>query len=116
MKHLLDQKELLTQLEIPDFVLKTQLQIHKDFSVQGLTIDDILTQKELNYSDILTIVENALDQVLRMGERHLLQLNYQVDIPQNQFLSAITGKDPVTTLAELIIRREAFKVYLRTKF
>lgn len=116
MKLLLNQPELLQQLEVPDFVLKTQQQIHKDFSMQGLDINDELLGKELNYDKIFTIVSDALSNVMRLGERVLLQLNYQIDVPQQEFLNAISGKDPVDKLSTLIIRREAFKVYLRTKF
>lgn len=116
MKLLLDHRELLQQLEVPDFVLKTQQQIHKDFSMQGLDINDELLGKELNYDKIFTIVSDALSNVMRLGERVLLQLNYQIDVPQQEFLNAISGKDPVDKLSTLIIRREAFKVYLRTKF
>lgn len=116
MKLLLNQPELLQQLEVPDFVLKTQQQIHKDFSMQGLEINDELLGKELNYDKIFTIVSDALSNVMRLGERVLLQLNYQIDVPQQEFLNAISGKDPVDKLSTLIIRREAFKVYLRTKF
>lgn len=116
MKLLLDQQELLQQLEVPDFVLKTQQQIHKDFAMQGLDISETLLEEELSYSEIHTEVADALEKVLRMGEQTLLQLNYQIDIPQQQFLDAITHDGAITELADLIIRREACKVYLRTKF
>ncbi|MFZ9027693.1 MAG: hypothetical protein ACO2Z9_01695 [Crocinitomicaceae bacterium] len=113
---MLDKKQVLEQFRIPDFVLKTQRQIHKDFSVQGLTVDDTLLEKELDYESIFLIVTDALSSVMRLGERQLLQLNYQIDIPQSQFLKAITEENPIEELSTLIIRREAYKVYLRTKF
>ncbi len=116
MEFMLDKNQVLEQFRIPDFVLKTQKQIHKDFSVQGLTINDLLLEKELDYNEIFSIVADAIRDVLHIGERQLLQLNYHIDLPQSQFLSAITGKNPVTDLAALIIRREAYKVFLRTKF
>lgn len=116
MKYLLDQQDLLRHLEVPDFVLKTQQQIHKDFSMQGLEISDELNDSELTYDGIHSIVSSGLEGVMRQGESILLQLNYQIDIPQQQFLDAITSENPITQLAELIIRREAYKVYLRTKF
>ena len=116
MEFMLDKKQVLEQFRIPDFILKTQQQIHKDFSVQGLTVNDILLDKELDYEAIFSIVTDALSAVMRLGERQLLQLNYQIDIPQSQFLEAITEENPIEELAALIIRREAYKVYLRTKF
>lgn len=116
MKLLLDHQELLERLQVPDFVLKTQQQIHKDFSMQSLDISDELLENELDYEEIHALVAQALESVMKLGERTLLQLNYQIDIPQSQFLNAITGKAPITDLAEMIIRREAYKVYLRTKF
>lgn len=116
MEFMLEKRQVLEQFRIPDFVLKTQQQIHKDFSVQGLTVNGILLEKELSYDEIFILVTEALSDVMRLGERQLLQLNYQIDIPQSQFLRAITDENPIQELSALIIRREAYKVYLRTKF
>ena len=116
MEFILSRKQVLEQFRIPEFVLQTQQQIHKDFSVQGLTVDNILLEKELDYEAIFSIVTDALDRVMRLGERQQLQINYQIDIPQSKFLQAITEENPIEELSALIIRREAFKVYFRTKF
>ena len=116
MEFMLDKTQVLEQFRIPDFVLKTQQQIHKDFSNQGITIAAVLLEKELDYNEIASIVTDALVEVMHLGERQLLQLNYQIDVPQKQFLKAITGKDPIEALTALIIRREAYKVFLRSKF
>lgn len=116
MDQLLTRSELKTQFQIADFVLKTQQQIYKDFTSSGQEISDLLNESELTSNEINDIVSQALADVMRFDESVLLQLVYQIDIPQKQFLDAMSDDSPVNTLSDLIVRREAFKVYLRSKY
>ena len=116
MEYLLSKEELKTQFTVPDFVLKTQRQIAKDFSIISFRISADFESTELNYDQIKCEVEAQLVEVMKLGETTLLQLLYQIDIPQSKFLSIITQADFVQQMSDMIIRREAYKVYLRSKF
>jgi len=112
----LEKSRLLDQFQIPEFVLKTQQQISKDFAIVGATFPDHFAEEELDYPLILNEVQNQLIHVMKFGETTLLQLLYQIDLPQQDFLSLVSDSDFTEKLSDLIIRREAYKVYLRTKF
>ncbi len=116
MQLLLDRSKLDIQFQLPEFVLKTQQQISKDFATVGETFSDQFIEEEYSYDEILTEVQKHLVSVMRSGETTLLQLLYQIDLPQQDFLSIVTDKDFSEKMADLIIRREAYKVYLRSKF
>ena len=60
------------------------------------------------------IVGDALAKVMQTGETNTLQLLYQIDLPQAQFLALTTDSDFLSKTAYLIIRREALKVHLRS--
>jgi hypothetical protein len=116
MKQLLSQEQLEVQFTVPDFVLKTKQQIAKDFNSSGIPFNEAFITDELNYFEISSIVSQKLLEVMRTGETALLQLLYQIDIPQSQFLGIVQEKDLSDQLADLVIRREAYKVFLRSKF
>ena len=99
-----------------DFVLKTQQQIAKDFNLSAVDFDALFLSQELDYDEILIEVQAKLVEVMKFGETQLLQLMYQIDIPQSQFLDLLGKSTIAEELSELILRREAYKVYLRSKF
>lgn len=116
MKFLLSKEELQTQFNIPDFVLKTQRQIAKDFAIIGFSFDTSFESEEFDYPKIKSEVQSQIEEVMKLGESNLLQLLYQIDIPQSKFLSIITEANFIEQISEMIIRREAYKVFLRSKF
>lgn len=116
MKHFLAPTELEQELRSVDFVLAVQRQIAKDFGMSGIDFDPNFEIDPLSYVELTEILENLLSQVMQLGERQLLQLLYQIDVPQDDFLSLTTEKDFLPRLSSLIIRREAYKVYLRQRF
>ncbi|MDA8648368.1 hypothetical protein N9L43_01015, partial [bacterium] len=59
-------------------------------------------------------VADMLIDVVKLGESQTLQLLYTIDIPQQQFLALTTDLHFLTKGAELIIKREAQKVHLRS--
>ena len=65
-------------------------------------------------SRITEIISEMLSVVLQKGERQTLQLLYQINIPQSQFLSNTTDPNFLLKTSQLIITREAQKVYLRS--
>lgn len=113
--------QLLTTTELKDafndgsFVVKTQQQILKDFQRSGFDIPT-LEEKTYDYESLDLIVQESLSEVIKAGEKTLLQLIYQIDLPQQLFLEVVTKSTFLEELSELIIRREALKVHLRSKF
>lgn len=116
MTLLLSKDELQKQFGIADFVLKTQKQIAKDFASGGFSFGSTFTESELNYIEIIDLISFQLEDVLKFGESKLLQLLYQIDVPQHLFLELIKEDDFIFKLSEIIVRREAYKVYLRSQF
>jgi len=116
MQYLLTKKEIIDQFEISEFVLKTQQQIAKDFAGSGYEFDQEFISQESSFHELIINVSGMLAEVLKDGEQKMLQLLYQIDLPQKEFLTILNSDNFVQLLAEKIIRREAYKVFLRTKF
>lgn len=116
MKHFLAQTELEQELKSVDFVLATQGQIAKDFGMSGIDFDPTFASDPLDYDALQEILEDRISRIMQLGERQLLQLLYQIDVPQQDFLALTTEANFLPQLSNLIIRREAYKVYLRRKF
>jgi hypothetical protein len=111
---LLNDKEMHAQFQIADFVIKTQRQISKDFHTVGISFREGFENAEFTHQKILLEVQSKLEEISLMSEAKLLQLLYQIDIPEKQFLHLIHSNDFTIRLSGLIIRREAFKVFLRS--
>ena len=116
MSLLISKEELEIQWKFADFVLKTQRQIAKDFAGSGFDFDPSFISNELSKDEIIDAIGTQLENVMKLGETTLLQLLYQIDVPQSTFLSLIGSDDFLQELSEIILRREAYKVYLRSKF
>ena len=102
-----------------EFTLKTQFQIVKDFNLSGIHFNSQFSSKELEYDQIILEIESNLVKVIKFGETQLLQLLqllYQIDIPQSRFLSLLGNPKMLGELSELILKREAYKIYLRRRF
>lgn len=110
----LNRSDILDHFLNTDFVLKTQQQILKDFEISGNEFHAVLRNTAFSYEDLTEILSEMLSAVMKKGERQTLQLFYQIDIPQDQFLKLTTDPEFLIKISELIIRREAQKVYLRS--
>lgn len=116
MQYLISEKELVSLFQSSDFVLKTQKQIAKDFYTTGVNFQDNFETEIFPYEQIVESVNEKLEDILKLGESTTLQLLYQIDIPQHDFLELISDPEFIQKMSALIIRREAYKVFLRTKF
>lgn len=67
-------------------------------------------------SDILLEIETKVIELMKEGEQRFLQYLYLVDIPENSFLSLTTDAKFLPKISELILKREAYKVYLRSQY
>ena len=110
MKATLTKDQLLTQFESADFVLKTQIQVAKDFNQFSIDFPDAFIATVLQLEDILLIIEEKLTELLQFGEQTLLNYLYQVDIPEKQFALLLNDKIFLSKLSEIVMKREAYKV------
>jgi len=115
MNNFLTSEQLQVHWESTDFVLKTQRQIVKDFYTSGLFFDPSFESEEHAISEIVNQIQSHVESIMKYGESQFLQLLYQIDIPQNEFLEMITQPNFIENISKLILQREAFKVYLRSK-
>ena len=116
MNDLISPSELQLQLNSDAFVLKTQQQIAKDFEKFNLIFDEAFHCIPLNRIQIQEGIEEQISELMKEGETRLLQLLYTIDIPEKDFLALTTEPDFLNLLAEKILFREAYKVFLRAKF
>ncbi len=98
------------------FVLKTQLQLVKDFGAFHLFFDERFSEEPLAKQTILSAINEKLSEIIQEGETRLMQLLYTVDLPEREFLNLTTQPDFLNQLSEKILLREAYKVYLRMYF
>ena len=104
------------QFENVDFVIKTQLQIQKDFASIGAQFLPNFSIVALGLDDLTLTIANKLGEIMQEDHRLLAQLFYQIDLPENDELIFENEETYLAEMASLIIRREAYKVYLRSKF
>jgi len=116
LKTALTHEQLLIEFNSPEFILKTQLQIAKDFGQFSIDFSSKFNQTALMMSEILLEVEANVIELMKEGEQRFLQYLYLVDIPENSFLSITTDSKFLPKMSELILKREAYKVYLRSQF
>ncbi|MCH2229707.1 MAG: hypothetical protein MK105_05125 [Crocinitomicaceae bacterium] len=116
MNIFLSKSNVESEFNSSEFVIKTQKQIAKDFSLYGIMFDKQFENTAFHYNQIIDFVAEKLIKVMQLGESQLLQLLYQIDIPQNHFLELLNKTDFPILLSDLIIRREAYKVHLRYRF
>jgi hypothetical protein len=107
---------LLQEFSNEKFVQDTINQICKDFSRCGWDIDSDLFQGKLRKDEIEDLIAEKLVEIMKMGETQLLQLIYLIDIPEKEFLSITSESNFPQLLAEKIVLKEAYKVYLRSRY
>lgn len=98
------------------FVLKTQQQIAKDFAKFNLYFSDSFEIEPISKDEIERLIGQLLVDLMKQGETRLLQLLYTIDLSEKEFLHITTDPNFIQLLSEKILFREAYKVFLRTKF
>lgn len=98
------------------FVLDTQRQIVKDFAKFNLFFGDYFESQPQSIEEIQILVEQHVAEIMKEGETRLLQLLYTIDLSEKEFLKTTTSPNFLKDLSLKIIRREAYKVYLRKTF
>lgn len=108
--------ELKRSLVHSDFRIATQKQIIKDFAGHHHFFPARFAVDDYSIDQILDYVCQAVVEITQMGETRLLQLLYTIDIPEKEFLTISTDLNFVMLMAQKIVHREAYKVWLRKKF
>ena len=101
------QEQVKQALSDQAFRAETLVQLQKDFQRCGL---------ELISNELLELLPSIEECIKPVSTRQLQQLIYLIDVPESIFLS-LSRKDSFhQELSEVILMREALKVYLRHKF
>jgi hypothetical protein len=98
------------------FVLKTQQQITKDFAKFNLYFSNSFENEVTTKDEIERLIGQLLVDLMKQGETRLLQLLYTIDLSEKEFLHITTNPNFIQLLSEKILFREAYKVFLRSKF
>lgn len=116
MNDLITSSDLKSHFDNEAFVLKTQQQIAKDFAKFNLffpeNFENVVYSKEI----IESLVAERVADLMKEGETRLLQLLYSIDLAEKEFLSITTDPNFLKLLSEKILFREAYKIFLRSKF
>ena len=99
-----------------DFILKTQQQIHKDFAKFNLDFPENFIFEPFSKEQIELAIQDNLAIIIKSGEIKLMQLLYKIDIPEEKFLQITQDSNFIHLLSEMILKREALKVYFRSKY
>lgn len=108
--------QLNAHFDNQEFVLKTQGQIAKDFAKFNLFFSDSFEIEPLSKEEIEQLIGQLLVDLMKQGETRLLHLLYTIDLSEKEFLHITSDPNFVQLLSEKILFREAYKVFLRTKF
>lgn len=99
--------EVLSQ----DFFLALKDQINRDFERAGLTMN---IENANDFDSLNNLFYEGFKKL--NDSQDLKQLYYTIDLSEKWVAHANLDLDPVSSLTSLIIRREAFKVFLRRNY
>ncbi len=116
MNGLLSHAQLLTEFKQNDFVLATQRQLIKDFGTAGLDFPETFQSHPQTLNEIIPRITQHLKTLESTNSSALFQLLYQIDLPELAVAQIPVDSNFHTHLAEFILKREAYKVFLRSKF
>lgn len=116
MSDLIPVSQLIEYFDNDGFVLKTQQQISKDFAKFNLFFPEKFENIPYSKTDIEELIKENISDIIKQGETRLLQLMYTIDLPEKEFLHLSIQSDFLDLLTEKILRREAYKVFLRQYF
>ena len=108
--------DIRSELSQIDFVLKTQQQIIKDFGTAGINFPEGFRINALPFEQLLSAIPIRLKELNTSNSSVFSQLLYQIDLPENILPTLHETDDFYTNLAEVVLKREAYKVFLRSKY
>jgi len=116
METLMKQTDLLEAFQHTAFVIKTQQQLIKDFNLAGIELNGVHVEDAMSYDSLLTSIKTPVEHCFQHDFAGLTNLFYILDLPQSLVDTQLTDEHPAEKLAELILARAAFKVFLKQKF
>ncbi len=109
-------KILNQELTSEDFVLKTQGQIAKDFGTAGIDFPSSFQSAPMEVDRLILEISIRLKELQTSSSSGFSQLLYQIDLPESILPDLAQTDDFYLNLAEAVLKREAYKVFLRSKF
>lgn len=109
-------KHLLPIFSDEKALILLQKQLVKDFSFSQIDFPSDFEENTYELESLFKIVQEKLVFILEKGERQTLQLLYTIDIPEKKFLSILGTENIALSLTQLILEREAQKIYFRLKY
>lgn len=107
---------LRQELKSEDFVLKTQRQIVKDFGTAGVDFPSDFQSIPWKVDQIIGEISIRLKELQSTSSSLFSQLLYQIDLPESILPDLVHSDDFYSNLAEIVLKREAYKVFLRSKY
>lgn len=100
------------------FISKVILQLNKDFTPYSSDLFEVdLDTKIASKSFLIETIKNTLINLEKENSAALPQLLYTIDIPENIFHQILNSSASFyEVLAEAILIREAYKVWIRITF
>lgn len=109
--------ELSVYFSSETFVLKTQQQIARDFARHGFDFEEDFMKFAYDIGRLRLRLCEMLSMIIEKHSGKWMALIYTLDIPEKQyniFFSTI-GKNWIPDFAEIVLKREAQKVFFREK-
>lgn len=106
------QQELMSE----DFVIKTQRQIAKDFGTAGIDFPSDFLSIPMAVDQLIREISTRLKNLQSSSSTSFSQLLYQIDLPESILPDLARSHDFFGGLAETVLKREAYKVFLKNKF
>lgn len=110
------EKHLLHIFKDEKALILLQKQLAKDFAFSQIEFPTDFEEHVYELEKLFKLIEEKLVQILEKGERQTLQLLYTIDIPEKKFLSLLGTENIARSLTQLILEREAQKIYFRLKY
>ncbi len=111
------QQQLQSSWSDMEFVRQTIAQIYKDFAKFNVNLSEYPQIDENTKEKLLEEMSSLLQQLSNLSPHQFTQLIYTIDLPENIFQALLNQNDYFfENLASCILLREAYKVYLRSKF
>ena len=107
---------LLSLQDDANFVLQTQKQIAKDFGPFSPSFPDTFLTNAIPVDQIFEHVQDNVTKMMEKSETTFLQFLYGIDLPEKEFLALTSSKAFIAEISKKIVIREAYKVYLRSKY
>ncbi len=107
---------LLSLQEDSEFLLKTQKQIAKDFLPFVHVFPADFQSVAFTVDQIFELVHDNVSKMMEKSETTFLQFLYGIDLPENEFLALTSSKEFIAEISKKIVIREAYKVYLKSKY